>query len=86
MYNYIDSSGFIAAIYFPVLVVLGSFFLLNLFLAVIMETFQEMNKKQHESEKAKQLEKLNKIKAIEEEKNARKVSNMINVAKKKMQV
>jgi hypothetical protein len=45
MYNYIDSSGFIAGIYFPLLIVLGSFFLLNLFLAVIMETFSEMNNK-----------------------------------------
>jgi voltage-dependent calcium channel L type alpha-1D len=41
MYNFLDSSGFIAAIYFPMVVVLGSFFLLNLFLAVIMQTFSE---------------------------------------------
>ena len=43
MYNYMDASGFIAAIYFPILIVLGSFFLLNLFLAVIMESFEEMS-------------------------------------------
>jgi hypothetical protein len=43
MYNYMDASGFIAAIYFPILVVLGGFFLLNLFLAVIMESFEEMS-------------------------------------------
>jgi hypothetical protein len=45
MYNYLDCSGFIAGIYFPVLVIIGSFFLLNLFLAVIMETFSEMSNK-----------------------------------------
>jgi hypothetical protein len=43
MYNYMDASGIIAAIYFPILVVLGGFFLLNLFLAVIMESFEEMS-------------------------------------------
>ena len=43
MYNYMDSSGIIAAIYFPLLVVIGSFFLLNLFLAVIMESFADMS-------------------------------------------
>jgi voltage-gated sodium channel len=43
MYNYMDSSGIIAAIYFPLLVVLGGFFLLNLFLAVIMESFADMS-------------------------------------------
>jgi len=42
MYNYMDVSG-ISAIYFPILVVLGGFFLLNLFLAVIMESFEEMS-------------------------------------------
>lgn len=36
MYNYLDSSGIIAGIYFPFCVVVGSFFLLKLFLAVIM--------------------------------------------------
>lgn len=41
MYNYLDSSGFIACIYFPILVVMGSFFFLNLFLAVITDTFSE---------------------------------------------
>jgi hypothetical protein len=43
MYNYMDSSGIIAALYFPLLVVLGGFFLLNLFLAVIMESFADMS-------------------------------------------
>jgi hypothetical protein len=42
MYNYMDSVGYSSAIYFPILVLIGSFFLLNLFLAVIMETFIEM--------------------------------------------
>jgi hypothetical protein len=45
MYNYLDSTGFIAGIYFPILVIIGSFFLLKLFLAVIMETFSEMSTK-----------------------------------------
>ena len=43
MYNYMDAGGFFAAIYFPLLVVIGGFFLLNLFLAVIMEAFSEMS-------------------------------------------
>lgn len=43
MYNYMDASGIMAALYFPFLVVLGGFFLLNLFLAVIMESFEEMS-------------------------------------------
>ena len=57
-----DSTGFVAALYFPMLVILGSFFLLNLFLAVIMETFAEMNTKQQETERLKEEEKLAKIK------------------------
>jgi hypothetical protein len=36
MYNYLDSTGLISGIYFPIVVIIGSFFLLNLFLAVIM--------------------------------------------------
>lgn len=43
MYNYMDAGGIFAAFYFPFLVVVGSFFLLNLFLAVIMEAFSEMS-------------------------------------------
>ncbi len=43
MYNYMDSGGIFAALYFPILVVIGGFFLLNLFLAVIMESFSEMS-------------------------------------------
>jgi hypothetical protein len=50
MYLYMDSSGFIAAIYFPVLIVIGSFFFLNLFLAVITDTFSEMVKLQQQQE------------------------------------
>jgi len=41
MYNYLDSTGVLAGLFFPMLVIIGSFFLLNLFLAVIMETFSE---------------------------------------------
>ena len=54
MYNFMDSSGFIAGLYFPILIVIGSFFLLNLFLAVIMQTFSEMTQKQKEEEKVKE--------------------------------
>lgn len=43
MYNYLDATGIQAAIFFPLLVVVGSFFLLKLFLAVIMQTFAEMS-------------------------------------------
>lgn len=50
MYNYIDATGPIAAIFFSMLVVIGSFFLLNLFLAVIMETFSETSAAQKEKE------------------------------------
>lgn len=45
MYNYMDTSGFIAAIYFPILVVIGSFIMLQLFLAVIMDTFSDSREK-----------------------------------------
>ena len=44
MYNYYDSSGLIAVFFFPLLVVIGTFFILNLFLAVIMETFSDTDK------------------------------------------
>jgi len=51
MYNYIDSNGIMAAIFFPLLVIIGSFFLLNLFLAVIMETFSETSKLERDKER-----------------------------------
>eukprot|EP00347_Sterkiella_histriomuscorum_P005312 403357086 len=51
MYNYMDGSGWLAYIYFPLLVVIGSFFLLNLFLAVIMKIFTEMDERQKEEER-----------------------------------
>lgn len=53
MYNYMDSTGLFSSLYFPLVVLLGSFFLLNLFLAVIMETFSEMSEIQKLLEKAK---------------------------------
>jgi hypothetical protein len=43
MYNYMDADGIFAAFYFPIIIIIGSFFLLNLFLAVIMESFSEMS-------------------------------------------
>jgi hypothetical protein len=53
MYNYMDSTGLFSSLYFPLVVLLGSFFLLNLFLAVIMETFSEMTEIQKQLENAK---------------------------------
>jgi Ion transport protein len=50
MYNYMDGGGIMAAVYFPILVVIGGFFLLNLFLAVIMEAFSEMSSLAEKSE------------------------------------
>ena len=48
-----DSTGLFSSLYFPLVVLLGSFFLLNLFLAVIMETFSEMTEIQKQLENAK---------------------------------
>jgi putative ribosome biogenesis GTPase RsgA len=53
MYNYMDSTGLFSSLYFPLVVLLGSFFMLNLFLAVIMETFSEMTEIQKQLENAK---------------------------------
>ncbi len=57
MYNYYDSSGFIAVIYFPVVIIMGSFFLLNLFLAVIMQSFSEQTRLQKEEENRRKAQK-----------------------------
>jgi hypothetical protein len=43
---YEDAGGVTATIYFNCLIVIGSYFLLNMFLAVIMATFSEMAEKQ----------------------------------------
>ena len=43
MYTFMDSTGVSASLFFTLVVVIGSFFLLNLFLAVIMETFIEIS-------------------------------------------
>lgn len=88
MYNYMDSSGFIAGLYFPSLVVIGSFFLLNLFLAVIMETFSEMNEKQKEKEQRKSTLKdfKRKISNAGTLLGDREIENMIKVAKKKLEI
>jgi voltage-gated sodium channel len=58
MYNYLDSSGVLAGIYFPVVVVIGSFFLLNLFLAVIMQTFTDQSNLQKQEELEKERKRL----------------------------
>ena len=87
MYLYMDSSGFIAGIYFPVLIVIGSFFFLNLFLAVITDTFSEMVKLQQQQEQD-QLARLHGAskKAAGGLSKDEQVSGMINVAKKKAQI
>ena len=50
MYNYMDSVGLFSSLFFPLLVLVGSYFMLNLFLAVIMETFSEMTDLQEQFE------------------------------------
>ena len=50
MYTLMDSTGNAAAFYFPVLLVVCSFLLLNLFVAVIMESFSEMTILQQQKE------------------------------------
>lgn len=55
MYNYLDSNGILASLFFPSLIILGSFFLLNLFLAVIMEAFSDTNKLQKEKERLRMM-------------------------------
>jgi Ion transport protein len=64
MYDYLDCSGFISAIYFPMCVIVCSFFLLNLFLAVIMETFSEQTERQRQIDAKKETEKLARMKTI----------------------
>ena len=88
MYNYMDASGFLPAIYFPLCVVLGSFFLLHLFLAVIMETFSEQVEKQKLLDQKKEMEKMARMKTMASIRFGRGITidKMINVAKKKLEV
>ena len=76
MYNYLDSVGIIAGIYFPFCVIVGSFFLLKLFLAVIMQTFSEMSMKNIAMD----------ISTTMEHYEDRTIKHMIMVAKKKMKI
>lgn len=76
MYNYIDGVGITAGIYFPFCVLIGSFFLLKLFLAVIMQTFSEMSMKTIAIG----------ISTTLEHYEDRTIKHMINVAKKKIQI
>ena len=49
MYNYLDSGiSLFAVIYFPSMAILLAFFLLNYFLAIIMNTFRKMQQKNKE--------------------------------------
>ena len=44
MYNYMSSnSTWLAAIYFFLVVIFGTFFILNLIMAVFMESFKEVD-------------------------------------------
>ena len=51
MYNFMDSTGYIATVFFPLAVVIGNFFILKLFLAVIMSVFSELHHGYEEEEK-----------------------------------
>lgn len=47
MYNFMDSQSYVTSIFFFIsLTLLGSFFMLNLVLATIIESFYETKKKQ----------------------------------------
>jgi len=92
MYNYMDAGGIFAALYFPVLVVIGGFFLLNLFLAVIMEAFSEMSSKvddnmgelkdrEGDDQNDSHEESLDEDGKVKPDKD---ITQMINVTKKKM--
>lgn len=76
MYNYLDSVGITAGIYFPLCVIVGSFFLLKLFLAVIMQTFSEMSMKNLALD----------ISTTIEHYEDRTIKHMILVAKKKLRI
>jgi hypothetical protein len=55
MYNYMDSNiSSFAVIYFVVVVITLAFFLLNYFLAIIMNTFRKMQEKNRERIKLEQ--------------------------------
>ena len=54
MYNLMDSSSpIMAALYFIMLVVFGSFFSINLILAVIMDSFDKVEKDTKQEERDK---------------------------------
>lgn len=57
MYTFMDATGVSASLFFTLVVVVGSFFLLNLFLAVIMETFIEMSELEKDKLNEKELAK-----------------------------
>ena len=90
MYNYMDAGGIIAALYFPILVVIGGFFLLNLFLAVIMEAFSEMSSHEEQTENGdkdpgKEEEHLDdSLNSSGQVKQDKEITQMISVAQKKI--
>jgi Ion transport protein len=84
MYNYMDTSGPISAIYFPIVVVVGSFFMLQLFLAVIMETFSETSEKLkgtdwEDQQEKKQLEQFERKSIVPKTDADKKIDKMIDV-------
>ena len=74
------------------MILILSFFMLNLFLAVIMETFSDMADRQKELEKQREEEKAMRVRAFQEAKSRSLLSQpttiqkMITVAQKKMEL
>ena len=59
MYNLMDSNiAFLVAFFFTMIVVVGSFFLLNMILAVIMGSFTAMEELERQKQEAKKVNKL----------------------------
>ena len=50
MYLHMDSSGYFASFYYVLIVFVGAFFSLNLFLAAMFNVFTEVDKKMKEKE------------------------------------
>lgn len=73
LYNYMDAgiSGF-AVVYFPLMAIMLAFFLLNYFLAIIMNTFRKMQQKNKEKMQ------------MEKYKDA-KIKKMIEISNQKVQ-
>ena len=85
MYNLMDSNiTIVAALYFCLLVLFGSLFLLNLILAVIMDAFDKVANKQtleQEAEKKKHQQEIERsLKEEEERKAAEEIARQEEIA------